>query len=564
MEPKKRTTRASPATTTTTTSVTNAQLKPLIDKGVANALTTRDADRSMNGDDSHNSGTGVRRNERVVRECTYPDFMKCQPLTFKDTKGVVKLTQWFEKMETMFSISNCFVENQIKFSTCTLLGSALTWWNSYVSTVGHDVAYAMTWADLKKKMTNKYYPRARFRNWRMFHEESDEIERYVSGFSDMIHGSVVASKPKTMQKAIEMATKLMDKKISTFAERRTKNKRNQDDNNNQAQQQPPKKQGVAIAYTTGSGERKEYAGTLPLSDCPKIKNQNHGNQTRGNGTKKRTTRASPATTTTTTTSITNAQLKALIDKGVADALAVRDADRSMNGDDSHNSGTGVRRNERVVHECTYPDFMKCQPLTFKGTDEVVELTQWFEKMETVFSISSCSVENQIKFSTCTLLGSDLTWWNSHVRTIGHDVAMFPEESDKIERYVVGLPDLIHRSVVASKPKTKQEGVEMATELTDKKIHTFAERQTENKRKQDDNNNQAQQQPPKKQGVAIAYTAGSGVRKEYARTLPSDCPKLKNQNHGNQTGGTGACGMVHALGGREINQDLNNMEDDTNA
>ncbi|GKC32232.1 reverse transcriptase domain-containing protein [Tanacetum coccineum] len=346
--------------------------------------------------------------------------------------------------------------------------------------------------------------------------------------------------------------------------------------------------------------------------------------------KKRTTRASPATTTTTT-SVTNAQLKALIDKGVADALAARDADRSMNGDDSHNSGTGVRRNERVARECTYPDFMKCQPLNFKGTEGVVELTQWFEKMETVFRISNCSVENQIKFSTCTLLGSALTWWNSHVRTVGHDVAyamtwtelkkkmtdkycprseikklevemwnlkvkgtdvigynqrfqelallcvrMFPEESDKIERYVGGLPDMIHGSVVASKPKTMQEAIEMATELMDKKIRTFAERQTENKRKQDDNNNQTQQQPPKKQGVAIAYTAWSrspaatnnqrnptcyecGNQGHYR----SDCPELKNQNHGNQAEGTGASGVVHALGGGETNQDLNNIEDDIN-
>ncbi|GKB54718.1 reverse transcriptase domain-containing protein, partial [Tanacetum coccineum] len=116
----------------------------------------------------------------------------------------------------------------------------------------------------------------------------------------------------------------------------------------------------------------------------------------------------------------------------------------------------------------------------------------------------------------------------------------------------------------------------------------------------DNNNQAQQQPPKKQRVAIAYTAGSGERKECARTLPlcnkckfhhngqctvkcanckrvghltrdcksptatnnqrnltcyecrnqgryrSDFPELKNQDHGNQAGGTGAHGMVHAL------------------
>nr|GEY22929.1 reverse transcriptase domain-containing protein [Tanacetum cinerariifolium] len=72
------------------------------------------------------------------------------------------------------------------------------------------------------------------------------------------------------------------------------------------------------------------------------------------------------------------------------------------------------------------------------------------------------------------------------------IKMFPKESDKIERYIGGLPDMIYENVVASKPKTMQEAIEMATELMDKKICTFAERQTENKRKQDDNNNQAQQ------------------------------------------------------------------------
>nr|GFB27648.1 hypothetical protein [Tanacetum cinerariifolium] len=123
--------------------------------GVTRALASRDADRNTNGDDSKNSRTGARRTERVTRECTYPDFMKCKPLNFKGTEGVVELTQWFEKMETMFRISNCFVENQIKFSTCTLLGSALTWWNSHVTTIGPDAAYEMTWVDMKKKMTNK-------------------------------------------------------------------------------------------------------------------------------------------------------------------------------------------------------------------------------------------------------------------------------------------------------------------------------------------------------------------------------------------------------------------------
>nr|GEU53929.1 reverse transcriptase domain-containing protein [Tanacetum cinerariifolium] len=42
----------------------------------------------------------------------------------------------------------------IKFATCTLLGNALTWWNSHVNTVGHDAAYGMPWKTLKKMTTD--------------------------------------------------------------------------------------------------------------------------------------------------------------------------------------------------------------------------------------------------------------------------------------------------------------------------------------------------------------------------------------------------------------------------
>ncbi|GJW10575.1 reverse transcriptase domain-containing protein [Tanacetum coccineum] len=151
--------------------------------------------------------------------------------------------------------------------------------------------------------------------------------------TERCYGSVMASKPKTMQDAIEIANDLMDQKIRTFAKRQDENKRKLD-NDNQAQQQPPKKQNVARAYSAGSSEKKEYAGTLPLcnkckfhhnspctvkcanckrvghltrncrspvttnnqrtitcyecgsqghyrSDCPELKNQNHGNQARG-------------------------------------------------------------------------------------------------------------------------------------------------------------------------------------------------------------------------------------------------------------------------------------------
>nr|GEW06261.1 hypothetical protein [Tanacetum cinerariifolium] len=192
--------------------------------------------------------------------------------------------------------------------------------------------------------------------------------------------------------------------------------------------------------------------------------------------------------------------------------------------------------------------------------------------------------------------------------------MFLEESDKIERYVGGFPDMIHRSVMASKPKTMQDAVEFATELVDKKIRTFVERQTENKRKQDDN----QHQETKRQNTGRAYNARSEKKKPYGGAKPlcskcnyhhdgscapkchkcnrvghmardcrspaatnnqrnltcyeygnqrhykSDCPELKNKNHENQTGGIGAHKMAHALGGGETNQDLTNLEDDINA
>ncbi|GJW86572.1 putative reverse transcriptase domain-containing protein [Tanacetum coccineum] len=159
MAPKRATRLNIAPETTNTTSVTNAQLQAMIDQGVTVALAACDANRSTNGDDNHNSGTSVRRTERAAHECTYTDFLKCQPLNFKGTEGVAGLSQWFERMESVFHISNFIVENQVKFATCTLHSVALTWWNTHVKTVGHDAAYGMPWKTLMKMMTDKYCPR---------------------------------------------------------------------------------------------------------------------------------------------------------------------------------------------------------------------------------------------------------------------------------------------------------------------------------------------------------------------------------------------------------------------
>ncbi|GJZ11826.1 putative reverse transcriptase domain-containing protein [Tanacetum coccineum] len=87
------------------------------------------------------------------------DFMKCQPLNFKGTEGVVGLIRWFEKMVTVFHISNCPEKSQVKYATCTMLDSALTWWNSHKRTIGTEAAFSMSWRELMKLMTGVYCPR---------------------------------------------------------------------------------------------------------------------------------------------------------------------------------------------------------------------------------------------------------------------------------------------------------------------------------------------------------------------------------------------------------------------
>nr|GEU53265.1 hypothetical protein [Tanacetum cinerariifolium] len=171
--------------------------------------------------------------------------------------------------------------------------------------------------------------------------------------------------------------------------------------------------------------------------------------------------------------------------------------------------------------------------------------------------------------------------------------------------------------MSARPKILDFAIELANDLMDQKLHTYAERQNENKRKADDSSrNYQQQQPHKKQNVARAYTAGPGEKKVYTGDLPlctkcnyyhtgqcapkcrkckryghatndcrvntnnnnnnnnnkknqktgacyecgntghmkKKCPKLKN--HGNGNGNGVAQGRSYALGGRDASPDSN--------
>nr|GFB28624.1 reverse transcriptase domain-containing protein [Tanacetum cinerariifolium] len=222
----------------------------------------------------------------------------------RGNKGVVGLTRWIKKMESVFNISGCAIENQVKFATCTLLDASLTWRNGQIWTLGLE-AYAMTWEVLKKKITEKYYPQGELKKleielWNLkvkgndvstytnrFQEltlmctkfvanENEKIDKYISGLPDNIYGNVKSSKPRTLDETIELTNDPMDQKLRTYA-KRADNKRKIDDtsrNNHGHQQQPFKKQNISKAYNMGMGERKPYEGSLPK--CTKCQRHHNG------------------------------------------------------------------------------------------------------------------------------------------------------------------------------------------------------------------------------------------------------------------------------------------------
>ncbi|GJS47125.1 putative reverse transcriptase domain-containing protein [Tanacetum coccineum] len=294
---------------------------------------------NRNGNRNGNQGMNYGGFMPVVRECTFQDFLKCKPHNFLGIEGVVGLTRWFEKMETVFNISNCPSKYQVKYAICILQDSALTWWNSHKRTIGVDAAYAINWAGLMRliedvitcprneiqKMETELWNLTvkgndltaytqRFQELillctRMVPDEEDRVERFIRELSDNIQGNVIAANLARLQDAIRIANQLMDKKLQGYAAKSAENKRRMESNprDNHGQQPPFKRQNVsgqnvARAYPARNNERKGSAAAVLNTqraslgnqqgvicyecgrpghvkrECPKLRNQNHGNR----------------------------------------------------------------------------------------------------------------------------------------------------------------------------------------------------------------------------------------------------------------------------------------------
>ncbi|GKF72738.1 hypothetical protein Tco_0208852, partial [Tanacetum coccineum] len=93
--------------------------------------------------DSTNRNTGETE-APVARKCSYKEFMSCQPIKLKGSKGAVGLIRWFERTESVFSRSNCTKDCKVKFATSTLTKEALSWWNSFAQPIGIKETYKIT------------------------------------------------------------------------------------------------------------------------------------------------------------------------------------------------------------------------------------------------------------------------------------------------------------------------------------------------------------------------------------------------------------------------------------
>ncbi|GJY37473.1 putative reverse transcriptase domain-containing protein [Tanacetum coccineum] len=297
------------ASTTEAPAMTQDAIRKLVADSVTSALEAQAATMASASNPDRNTGpTGTP----VVKTGNYKEFISCQPFYFNGTEGAVGLIHWFERTKSVFSRSRCAEENKVTFATGTLTDDALSWWNAYAQPMGIEQANQITWTELKRLLTNKYCPRTEIRKMeeelynlivkgndlkpyvRRFQEltvlcpnmvpNNDKLlEAFIGGLPRSIEGNVTASKPQTLEEAINIAQRLMDQvtkhapmQVSSdnkrkFDDRRTFNNSSRSNNNyrntnnryNNHQQQN-QRQEAGRAYAVTPSENSRYAGDLPL------------------------------------------------------------------------------------------------------------------------------------------------------------------------------------------------------------------------------------------------------------------------------------------------------------
>ncbi|GKA70851.1 reverse transcriptase domain-containing protein [Tanacetum coccineum] len=101
-----------------------------------------------------------------------------------------------------------------------------------------------------------------------------------------------------------------------------------------------------------------------------------------------------------------------------------------------NQGNVGNKNDNVVNEkvrnvlvhsnqvgCSYKEFLDCNPKEYYGKGSVVVLTRWIKKMESVQDMSSCSIDQKMKYTAGSFVVKALTWWNTLIGTLSREVVV---------------------------------------------------------------------------------------------------------------------------------------------
>ncbi|GJZ10381.1 hypothetical protein Tco_0545140 [Tanacetum coccineum] len=170
MPPKRISTSEAPA-------MTQAAIRKLVANSIATTLEAQAATMA----NAKNTNRNTREREApVARKCSYKEFMSCQPINFKRLQG-----------------------------TGTLTEKALSWWNSFAQPIRIEEAYKITWGNDLKAYVRRFQELATLCPT-MVPDSEKMIEVFIEGLPLSIEGNVTASKPQTLEEAINIAQRLME------------------------------------------------------------------------------------------------------------------------------------------------------------------------------------------------------------------------------------------------------------------------------------------------------------------------------------------------------------------